>query len=33
VRDSGPISVMASDPLGYELQISGLASTASSGGG
>src|SRR5580704_8715026 len=25
VRDSGPISVLASDPLGYEIQVSGLA--------
>ena len=33
VRDSRAISVMASDPLGYEIQISGLASTALSGGG
>jgi catechol 2,3-dioxygenase-like lactoylglutathione lyase family enzyme len=33
VRDSGAVSVMASDPLGYEIQISGLASTALSGGG
>jgi hypothetical protein len=33
VRDSGAISVLASDPLGYEVQISGLASTALSGGG
>jgi hypothetical protein len=33
VRDSGPISVLASDPLGYEIQVSGLASTALSGGG
>jgi hypothetical protein len=33
VRNSGPISVMASDPLGYEIQISGIASTALSGGG
>ena len=33
VRDSGTMSVMASDPLGYEIQISGLASTALSGGG
>jgi len=33
VRNSGPISVLASDPMGYEIQISGLASTALSGGG
>jgi hypothetical protein len=33
VRDSGTASVMASDPFGYEIQISGLASTALSGGG
>ena len=33
VRDSGTTSVMASDPFGYEIQISGLASTALSGGG
>src|SRR5208282_1046971 len=33
VRNSGPNSVMASDPLGYEIQISGIASTALSGGG
>jgi hypothetical protein len=33
VRDSGTISVMANDPMGYEIQISGLASTALSGGG
>jgi catechol 2,3-dioxygenase-like lactoylglutathione lyase family enzyme len=33
VRNSGANSVMASDPLGYEIQISGLASTALSGGG
>jgi catechol 2,3-dioxygenase-like lactoylglutathione lyase family enzyme len=33
VRNSGPISVMATDPIGYEIQISGLASTALSGGG
>jgi catechol 2,3-dioxygenase-like lactoylglutathione lyase family enzyme len=33
VRNSGPTSVMASDPLGYEIQISGIASTALSGGG
>jgi catechol 2,3-dioxygenase-like lactoylglutathione lyase family enzyme len=33
VRNSGATSVMASDPLGYEIQISGIASTALSGGG
>jgi len=33
VRDSGTASVMASDPFGYEIQVSGLASTALSGGG
>jgi hypothetical protein len=33
VRNSGANSVMASDPLGYEIQISGIASTALSGGG
>ena len=33
VCDSGTASVMASDPFGYEIQISGLASTALSGGG
>ena len=33
IRDSGTASVMASDPFGYEIQLSGLASTALSGGG
>jgi hypothetical protein len=33
VRNGGANSVMASDPLGYEIQISGIASTALSGGG
>jgi len=33
VRNSGTASVMASDPFGYEIQLSGLASTALSGGG
>ena len=33
VRNSGANSVMASDPFGYEIQISGIASTALSGGG
>jgi hypothetical protein len=32
VRNSGANSVMASDPLGYEIQISGIASTALGGG-
>src|SRR5262249_8042264 len=31
VRNSGTMSVMASDPFGYEIQISGLASTALGG--
>ena len=33
IRNSGANSVMASDPLGYEIQISGTASTALGGGG
>jgi catechol 2,3-dioxygenase-like lactoylglutathione lyase family enzyme len=33
VRDAGPASVLASDPFGYEIQISGLASNALGGGG
>jgi hypothetical protein len=32
VRNSGANSVMASDPFGYEIQVSGIASTALSGG-
>jgi catechol 2,3-dioxygenase-like lactoylglutathione lyase family enzyme len=33
VRNAGMNSVYASDPMGYEIQISGLASTALGGGG
>jgi catechol 2,3-dioxygenase-like lactoylglutathione lyase family enzyme len=33
VRNAGTNSVYASDPIGYEIQISGLASTALGGGG
>jgi catechol 2,3-dioxygenase-like lactoylglutathione lyase family enzyme len=33
VRNAGMNSVYASDPIGYEIQISGLASTALGGGG
>ena len=33
VRDAGPASVLASDPFGYEIEISGLASNALGGGG
>jgi catechol 2,3-dioxygenase-like lactoylglutathione lyase family enzyme len=33
VRNNGTMSVMAVDPIGYDIQISGLASTALSGGG
>jgi catechol 2,3-dioxygenase-like lactoylglutathione lyase family enzyme len=33
VRNAGTNSVYANDPIGYEIQISGLASTALGGGG
>jgi catechol 2,3-dioxygenase-like lactoylglutathione lyase family enzyme len=33
VRNAGANSVYANDPIGYEIQISGLASTALGGGG
>jgi catechol 2,3-dioxygenase-like lactoylglutathione lyase family enzyme len=33
VRNAGMNSVYANDPIGYEIQISGLASTALGGGG
>ena len=33
VRNAGMNSVYASDPIGFEIQISGLASTALGGGG
>jgi hypothetical protein len=33
VRNAGANSVYASDPIGYEIQLSGLASTALGGGG
>jgi catechol 2,3-dioxygenase-like lactoylglutathione lyase family enzyme len=33
VRNGGTMSVMAVDPIGYDIQISGLASTALGGGG
>jgi catechol 2,3-dioxygenase-like lactoylglutathione lyase family enzyme len=33
VRNNGTMSVMAVDPIGYDIQISGLASTALGGGG
>src|SRR5580704_9121461 len=33
VRNAGTNSVYASDPMGYEIQISGLAGTALGGGG
>jgi hypothetical protein len=33
VRNAGTNSVYATDPMGYEIQISGLASTALGGGG
>jgi hypothetical protein len=33
VRNAGTNSVYASDPIGCEIQISGLASTALGGGG
>jgi catechol 2,3-dioxygenase-like lactoylglutathione lyase family enzyme len=33
VRNAGTNSVYANDPIGYEIQVSGLASTALGGGG